>query len=318
MSLTRFVGKYRRILSIVAVTVPALWTWVEVQVAAEEGLKDYNSAADSSLTMSSAGPDILENEHTSFDSGNGESDSKYHRVVENHAFGVKERLEFSVYYGIINAGGATMEIDTIVKVRGRDCYRIISRARSNSFFSKFYRVDDMVASYVETNGIYPLWFEKHLREGKYKDDRWVRFDQQRNLAINSKNDTIATPAFVQDVLSAMYYVRTLPLEVGKSAFVDNYADQKNYPLEVRVLSRERKKVDAGEFDCLVVKPLLQEGSGIFANRGELTVWLTDDQYRLPVYMKSKVIFIGSIWAQLKSYTLGEIQQIGDTVGLSPN
>jgi hypothetical protein len=51
---------------------------------------------------------------------------------------------------------------------------------------------------------------------------------------------------------------------------------------------------------------LQEGSGIFANRGKLTVWLSADQHRLPVYMRSKVIFIGSISAQLKKYTLGKI------------
>jgi len=238
-----------------------------------------------------------------------------HRVIENKAFGMREKLEFSVDYGFINAGSASLEIDTIVNVRGHNCFRIVSKARSNGFFSKFFRVDDKVASYVDTEGIYPLWFEKHLREGKYRADRWVRFEQHQNLAIESKGDTTAVPAFVQDVLSAMYYVRILPLEVGKSLFIDNYADRKNYPLEVRVLRKEKKKVDAGEFECFVVEPLLQEGSGIFANRGKLTVWLTADQYKIPVYMRSKVIFIGSISAQLKKYTLGKI---GVLSGLSGN
>ena len=229
-----------------------------------------------------------------------------HRMVENKAFGYYEKLEFSVNYGFINAGSASLEIDTIVDVRGHNCFRIVSKAKSNAFFSKFFRVDDRVASFVDTQGIYPLWFEKHLREGKFKTDRWVRFEQGHNLAIESKGDTTPTPPFVQDVLSAMFYVRTLPLEVGKSLYIDNYADRKNYPLEVRVLRREKKKVDAGEFECFVVEPLLQEGSGIFANRGKLTVWLSADQYRLPVYMRSKVIFIGSISAQLKNYRLGKI------------
>lgn len=228
-----------------------------------------------------------------------------HRKVDNLAFGVKERLDFSVDYGFINAGSASLEIDTIINVRGQDCFRIMSTAKSNAFFSKFYRVNDWVASYVDTLGLYPLWFEKHLREGSFKADVWVRFDQPRNLAVESSGDTTIVPPFVQDVLSAMYYVRTLPLEVGKSLYVDNYADRKNYPLEVRVLRREKKKVDAGEFDCFVVEPLLQEGSGIFANRGRLTVWLSADQYRLPIYMRSKVIFIGSISAQLKSFRRGE-------------
>ena len=236
------------------------------------------------------------------------------RRIVNKAFGYGEKLLFSVNYGFINAGSASLEIDTIIDVRGHDCFRIVSRARSNSFFSKFFRVDDRVATYVDSEGIYPLYFEKHLREGKFKTDRWVRFDQKNRMAVESKGDTTLTPAFVQDVLSAMYYVRTLPLEVGKSVFIDNYADRKNYPLEVRVLKKERKKVDAGEFDCLVVEPLLQEGSGIFANRGKLTVWLSDDQYRLPVFMRSKVIFIGSISAELKSYKIGKIGVLSASSG----
>lgn len=239
-------------------------------------------------------------------SADSASANKTHRVIENKAFGMGEKLEFSVDYGFINAGGASLEIDTIIDVRGHDCFRIVSKAHSNSFFSTFFRVDDRVASFVDTEGIYPLWFEKHLREGKFKADRWVRFEQNHNLAIESTGDTTSTPPFVQDVLSAMYYVRVLPLEVGKSLFIDNYADRKNYPLEVRVLRKEKKKVDAGEFECFVVEPLLQEGSGIFANRGKLTVWLTADQYRLPVYMRSKVIFIGSISASLKNFTRGKI------------
>ena len=243
------------------------------------------------------------------DSRPSESDTSavkpVHRVVENKAFGAGEKLEFSVNYGFINAGSASLEIDTIIDVRGQDCYRIVSRAKSNAFFSKFFRVDDRVATYVDVEGIYPLWFENNLREGKFRTDRWVRFEQNHNLAVESKGDTTEVPPFVQDVLSAMYYVRTLPLEVGKSLFIDNYADRKNYPLEVRVLKKEKKKVDAGEFECFVIEPLLQEGSGIFANRGKLTVWLSADQYRLPVVMRSKVIFIGSISAQLKKHKLGK-------------
>jgi hypothetical protein len=86
--------------------------------------------------------------------------------------------------------------------------------------------------------------------------------------------------------------------------LDNYADGKNYPLEVKVLRKEKKKVEAGVFNCIVVEPLIQEGAGIFVHKGSITVWLTDDNNRLPVYMKSQVILIGSISAELKKFKLG--------------
>ncbi len=239
--------------------------------------------------------------------------SKAYRKIENKAFGVGERLEFSVSWKFINAGQAILEIDTIIDIRGHKCYRVVSTAKSNSFVSTFYRVNDRVLSFIDVNGIYSIWFEKHLREGNFKSDRWVSFHQDKNVAINNRNDTIAIPEFAQDVLSAMYYIRAQPLEVGKSILVDNHTDNKNYPLEVKVLRKEKIKVSAGKFDCFVVEPLLQEGAGIFLHKGKLTVWLTDDQYRLPVLMKSEV-FIGSISAKLERYTLGRIEDKNEFSG----
>jgi hypothetical protein len=56
-------------------------------------------------------------------------------------------------------------------------------------------------------------------------------------------------------------------------------------------------VGAGAFDCLVVEPVLKY-SGIFENKGKLTVWVTDDQRRIPVLMRSKIL-IGAISAVLE-------------------
>lgn len=235
------------------------------------------------------------------------------RKIENKAFGVGEKLEYSVNYGFINAGNAVMEIDTVVDIRGYKCFRVTSTAKSNKFFSTFYRVNDRVLSFIDVEGIYSLWFEKHLREGNFKSDRWISFQQDKNIAVNNKQDTVKVPEYVQDVLSAMYYIRTQPLEVGKSLLVDNHTDNKNYPLEVKILRKEKIKVSAGKFECFVVEPLLQEGAGVFQHKGKLTVWLTDDQYRLPVLMKSK-IFVGSISAELERYRVGKMENQDDISG----
>jgi len=227
------------------------------------------------------------------------------RVVTNRAFGVGERLEFSVGYGMIKAGTAVMEIPEIVKFAGKKCYHIISTAQSNKFFSVFFKVDDKVESLMDVHELYSLRFDKYLREGKFKADISTLFDQENHLAIyHNSQDTFSVPAYVQDVLSAFYFVRTQDLKVGQSIFVDNHADKKNYPLEVKVLRKEKVKVPAGSFDCVVVEPILR-ASGIFQQKGSLTVWLTDDEIKMPVLMKSKVV-IGSISTELTNYKLGEV------------
>jgi hypothetical protein len=232
-------------------------------------------------------------------------DRKFKRVVTNRAFGAGERFEFSVGYGMIKAGTAVMEIPEIVKLDGRKCYHIVSTAQSNKVFSVFFKVDDKVESFMDMYGLYSLRYDKHIREGKFKADASMIFDQNNHLAIyHSGKDTFQVPDYVQDVLSAFYFVRTQDLQVGKSIFIDNHTDKKTYSLEVKVLRKERMKVEAGEFDCVVVEPLLKT-PGLFEQKGSLTVWLTDDEVKMPVLMKSKV-FIGSISTELVSYKLGEV------------
>jgi hypothetical protein len=93
----------------------------------------------------------------------------------------------------------------------------------------------------------------------------------------------------------------MDLEVGRSVYIENHADKKNYPLEIRVLRRERVEVPAGRFDCIVVEPVMRS-AGLFRHKGSLTVWLTDDELHVPVQMKSEVV-IGSVSAVLSDMRL---------------
>jgi hypothetical protein len=227
------------------------------------------------------------------------------RVVDNLAFGVGEKLTFEVKYGFISAGTASMEVARLVEYEGRPCYQIITEANSNSFFSSLYKVEDRVESIVDAAGLFSWHFDKKLREGNYRSDRVYALDQ-RNHRVVYKNDTITIPPYVQDALSTLYFVRTQPLEVGKSFYLDNFIDGKQYHLEAKVLDRETVTVEAGTFDCYVVEPITQS-VGLFKNEGRLRVWLTADRLRMPVLMKSKVI-VGSIAVELTDYKIGTLEE----------
>ncbi len=219
------------------------------------------------------------------------------RVISNKAFNAGEKLTFIIRYGVIKAGSSTMSIPETVICNGYECFKIQTEARSSSFFSAFFKVRDQVVSYMDKNGLFTWGFEKHLREGRYRSDRYVAYDQINGWAVTNKKDSLRIPPCVQDILTSLYYIRTQNLKVGKSLFLDNHADNKLYPLEVKVHKKERIKVKAGTFDCVVVEPILR-ASGIFKHKGRLLVWLTDDERKIPVQMKSKII-IGYITAELK-------------------
>jgi hypothetical protein len=218
-------------------------------------------------------------------------------------FGPGERLEFSVDYGIINAGGATMEIRGLRTVMGHPCLEIQTEARSNHFFSAFYKVWDRAQTFLEPETMLPWRFEKKLREGGYHKDVLVKYDRRQNFALYDNGDSVAIHPHVQDELSAFYFVRALDLEVGKDVYVDSHSGRKNYPLRVIVHGRETVEVPAGKFDCLVIEPVMAE-DGIFTAKGTMTIYVTDDARRIPVLLKTKVV-VGSIDVSLKDFELGK-------------
>ncbi len=222
----------------------------------------------------------------------------YLRTVVNGAFDAGEKLSFIVRYGPVVAGSASLSIPQITTIKGHECYQIVSEARSSKFFSSVFEVRDRVESYMDKDGLFSWRFEKHLKEGKYRADQYVEFDHIKRIAVTDKNDTLRIPPCIQDILTSFYYIRTMPIVVGKSIFIDNHADRKLYPMEVKVLRKERIQIRAGSFNCLVVEPMLRSDA-IFKQRGRLLIWLTDDHRKIPVQMQSKVI-IGSITAELKS------------------
>ncbi len=226
-------------------------------------------------------------------------------------FGAGERLTFDIKYGFVNAGTAVLAVPEVVSERGYDCYRIVSVAESNAFISTFFPVRDVVESRLDARELVSRRFEKHLREGGYRNHQEVAFDQERHVAIyasDGEDRLVPLTLDAQDILSSLYYVRMMDLHVGQSVYIENHADKKNYPLKINVLRKEHIDVPAGEFDCLVVEPLMR-AEGLFRQSGSLTVWLTDDELHVPVQMRSKVV-IGSISAVLSDMRLADGSERG--------
>jgi hypothetical protein len=274
---------------------------------------DGEPAYDSSAIAGDSIPNRIDNKAAAVDTMPPTEDfiaaaadsSWWYRKLDNKAFGVGERLEFSVKYGMLPAGTAVMKIPEVIDYEGYPSFRIISIAESNSVVSVFYKVRDSVETIVDYNGIFPRKFYKHLREGGYEADKTTLFDQRRHLAI-AGNDTVPTYAFAQDALSSLYFIRTRELTPGSEILIDNHTDKKNYPLKVIVYRKETVEVPAGSFDCVVIEPVMR-AEGIFKAKGRIWIWLTDDQFKIPVKMKTEVFFLGSITAQLKKFTLGTIE-----------
>lgn len=229
------------------------------------------------------------------------SSAQEFRKLENNAFDEGEKLTFEVKYGFVTAGIAEMAIPKIKKLAGRDVYNVTFHVNTVPAFDPFFKVRDRYETYIDVEGLFPWRFEQHIREGNYKRDFSAFFDHRKGIAKTS-NGSYDIPLYVNDIVSAFYITRTFDfseMKEGDKFHLENFYKDKVHPLDVVYHGKERITVEAGTFDCIIVEPLVVEG-GLFKNEGNIIIWLTDDELKIPVKVKTKVL-IGSIDAELLSY-----------------
>lgn len=216
------------------------------------------------------------------------------------ALGIPEKLIYDVTWTGIKAGTAVQEITS----DGSET-RILSTAHSADWISIFFPVEDRIEAVLRWNTHSRFGSTKtyrlKIREGNHRRDKVVYFDHARGIAhyhdnLNGDKRDIPIPASALDTLSSFYFVRTLKLGVGKSVFLTILDNKTVWNVEVKVLRKEKIKTKLGTFDTIVIKPLLTS-EGIMDRRGDMFIWLTDDQRLLPVKMKTRVK-VGSITAIL--------------------
>jgi hypothetical protein len=227
-------------------------------------------------------------------------------------FGPGERLTYDVRFGALRVGSGVMEVRGVVPVRGQPAYHTVFRVRGGT---PFFRVDDVFESWFATDDLSSLRFHKDHDEGpRERSYRYEIFPERRSFVESTKSarerPSVANPL---DDGSFLYFVRTVPLELGQTYHFSQYFKPERNPVTIRVLRRERITVPAGTFDALVVQPLINT-SGIFSKGGRAEVWLSDDSRRMVLQIKSQLSF-GSINMYLRSHRPadgGEVAKAGGT------
>src|SRR4030067_504468 len=196
------------------------------------------------------------------------------RRIENNSFKVGEKLTVDLKYGFVTAGISIMQIRDIRKIFGRDTYHITFEVNSVPSFDWIYKVRDRYETYLDVEGLFPWRFEQHIREGSYSRDFSAFFDQRKGKAKTSEGE-YAIPKYVNDIVSALFFVRTFDyskLKVDDRVNLKNFYKDKVYDLDVKYHGKETVEVHAGKIDCIVVEPLVQEG-GLFKMEGSILVWM---------------------------------------------
>jgi hypothetical protein len=218
-------------------------------------------------------------------------------------FGVGERMSYRVRLGIVgDVGSGLLEVEGVDTVRGHETYTMRFQLKGGIAFAK---VDDDFRTWMDTQDLFSHRFKQDQKEVRYERHRTIDFfPEQRRWATTDGSDGGAMPtAEPLDDVSFLYFVRTLPLEVGKTYTFNRYFKEDGNPVTVKVLRKQRVTVPAGTFNTIVVQPVIKT-KGLFSEGGKAEIYFTDDSQRILVQLKSKVKILKSLDMHLQSYTPG--------------
>ena len=219
-------------------------------------------------------------------------------------FGLGERMTYNVKLGIVGeVGTGSMEIDTMVHtIRGHEVYAMRFRLKGGIAFAK---VDDDFLSWMDTQSLFSHRFKQDQKEVRYERHRTIDFfpEERRWRTSDGKESGVMPTDAPLDDVTFLYFVRTLPLEVGKTYSFNRYFKEDGNPVTVKVLRRQKVSVPLGTFNTIVVQPIIKT-KGLFSEGGQAELYFTDDDRRILVQLKSKVKILRSLDMYLTGYNPG--------------
>ncbi len=193
---------------------------------------------------------------------------------------IGERLRYKIKYGIFGVGEGSIAVPGLDTIDGRTTYAAEMSIKGGIPGA---RIDQRIYSWIDTEGLFSRRFVKDEEDRPREYD----FHAEERLVhqIQNKDTTWTIPtAEPLDDLSLVFLTRALPLEVGRIYTFNRYFKEENNPIILKVLRRDRREVGAGEFNTIVVQPIIPE-SDLYSEGGNAEIHLSDDERRLIVYMK---------------------------------
>ncbi|WP_420128300.1 DUF3108 domain-containing protein [Longimicrobium sp.] len=217
-------------------------------------------------------------------------------------FAPGEHAEYQVKLGPVTAGSATLSVTGVETLQGQQTLHTRMTLRGGT---PFYRIDDRYESWIDTDGLFSRRFHQNLREGGYRRNRTYDFNPERRTFRRENGETGTLPTGEPlDDLSFLYFARTLPLEVGATYRLPRYFKADGNPVILQVLRRETIRVPAGQFRAIVVRPIIRT-DGLFSEQGRAEVYFSDDQYRIPVFIRTDASKLpATITMRLRSFRPG--------------
>lgn len=214
-------------------------------------------------------------------------------------FDAGERLEYSLSWGELPAGNTIMEIVEKTRINGKEVFHSIVTTSSNDAIAYFYSLNNQIDTYIDSENFSTLKYKAVTRENKrkkYESATFNRLKKEITYEKNGKIKIIESASLVYDSIASIYYIRSLNLKQGERIKLQTFSGGKLFTSDVRYLKKEKITVNGVAYETIKLHSKTKE-VGNSKRKRELFIWLTDNQARTPVMIKTKIKF-GYITSEL--------------------
>jgi uncharacterized protein DUF3108 len=194
-------------------------------------------------------------------------------LTGSYPFKVGETLTYDARLGYFPVGTATARVTRMAKERGAEAFVF---ALTGEGGPPGIRVRYELTSWVGTSRFASLRFHrKVVQGGKVDEERYEIVPDSSRYRLEGGTQDWVAPRDALDELAFLYYLRTVPLQPGKSFTVARYFKDGYNPIQVKVTGRRQVTLPDGR----AVPALAVE---VTSRNTTMGVRLTDDAQRLPV------------------------------------
>ena len=214
-----------------------------------------------------------------------------------------EKFVYKLRWGLVTAGYAELEVLPFEQINGERSWHFVLTARSSRFIDMFYKVRDRIESFTDDLLVSSFIYRKEQLEGKTHRQVEVIFDPEKKTVVYSdwgnKHEPLEVEDGTIDPLASIYFIRKSPLADNAKITKPITDGKKNVLGQAFVVGREKISVGGKKYDTFIVEPDLKGVRGVFekSKRSKIRLWITADERRLLVKLKSKVV-IGSFTGTL--------------------
>ena len=211
-------------------------------------------------------------------------------------FKIGESLKYSAEFNLLPVGVAELNVTGIESINNIEAYHVYFSARTRGLADQLFKIRDRIDIWMDKSEFFTHRLKKDINEGSYHKKIDVHFDYDRSIA-KTESKEIEIDFKARDSFSMFYYLRTIPLKENEVMSFSSFEGKRIVHYNLQMTGKETVRTPLGTMSCKVVRPF-REGKNLFKNQGDMQIWISDDDRRLPVKIQIKMKF-GSMTLLLK-------------------